>query len=81
MEEYRNISKFTGTSKEVGIAIGRSVGDRFHILSDPEVEQHNGLTGTVYSNIACPEQDIIRFAYDGFPAASQSEWKEVKWSW
>lgn len=51
------------------------------ILADSSVEQNNNLSGTVYSNITCPSKNLIWFAYDGFPAASKSNWKKVEWDW
>mgnify|MGYP000043472921 CR=1 FL=1 len=51
------------------------------ILADSKIEQNNNLSGTIYSNIACPSKDLIWFAYNGFPAASESDWKKVVWEW
>lgn len=51
------------------------------ILADSKVGQNNNLSGTVYSNIACPSMDLIWFAYNGFPAASESDWKKVVGEW
>jgi len=53
--------------------------DLISVLSNPNVEQDNGLYGTVYANIACPSTDEIYFACDGFPAASKSQWGLVDW--
>ncbi|TDP88950.1 acyl-CoA:6-aminopenicillanic acid acyl transferase [Halanaerobium saccharolyticum] len=51
------------------------------ILADSKVEQNNNLSGTVYSNIACPAENLIYFAYDGYPAASRSKWQKIEWDW
>ena len=55
--------------------------DLASILSNPNVEQNNGLYGTVYANIACPAIDEFYYACDDFPAASKSQWKLVDWNW
>lgn len=58
-----------------------SIKNMIDILADSEVEQNNNLSGTVYSNIACPAENLIYFAYDGYPAASRSKWQKVEWKW
>ena len=55
--------------------------DLIDILSDKGVEQNTKRSKTVYANVACPAQDLIWFAYDGFPAASQSSWEKLRWDW
>lgn len=57
-----------------------SVKDLISVLSNPNIEQNNGLHGTVYSNIACPATDELYYACDGFPAAS-GKWELVNWCW
>jgi len=54
--------------------------DLIDILADPDIEQDNGLYGTVYSNIACPAADEIYYACDDFPAASKSRWESISWN-
>ncbi|MFW6282147.1 MAG: hypothetical protein ACOC1O_05085 [bacterium] len=58
-----------------------SVENMISILADYRIEQNNNISGTVYSNIACPVKEQIWFAYDGFPAASESDWEKVEWEW
>jgi len=53
--------------------------DLISILSYPNIEQDNGLYGTVYANIACPATDKLYYACGGFPAASQSQWEFIDW--
>jgi predicted choloylglycine hydrolase len=43
------------------------------------VEKENGLSGTVYANIACPALDKIFYACDDFPAVSKGQWEAVVW--
>lgn len=47
------------------------------ILSDREVEQNLGVSGTVYANLACPSKDVYYYACNGFPAASGAAFEEV----
>ncbi|MDI9514813.1 MAG: C45 family autoproteolytic acyltransferase/hydrolase [Bacillota bacterium] len=51
--------------------------DFTRILSHPEVEQNLGVSGTVYSNLACPSKSLYYYACNGFPAASKSAFEEV----
>lgn len=51
------------------------------ILSNPRVEQNNGLSGTVYANVCCPAREEIWYAHDGFPAASKGTWDKIDWDW
>ncbi|SIR17794.1 C45 family autoproteolytic acyltransferase/hydolase [Halanaerobium kushneri] len=60
---------------------GLSLQKMIDILSNSEVEQNNNLSGTVYSNIVCPADNLIYFAYDGFPAASKGNWQKIEWEW
>jgi hypothetical protein len=53
--------------------------DLIKVLANPDIEQDKGLYGTVYSNLVCPSSDEIYYACDGFPAASESTWKNVSW--
>ncbi len=47
------------------------------ILADPEIEQNNGLRGTVYAAIACPALGLCTYACNGFPAASMAPFEEI----
>jgi hypothetical protein len=58
-----------------------SVKDMIDILADSKVEQNDILSGTVYSNVACPSENILWFAHDDFPAASKGNWRKIEWSW
>lgn len=51
--------------------------DFISILADPGVEQNNGLSGTVYANLACPSKGLYYYACNGFPAASKARFEEV----
>ena len=56
--------------------------DIIKILSNPKIEQHNNnYSGTVYSNVACPSKNIIWYAFNGFPASSNSNWQKIGWPW
>lgn len=59
----------------------KSITNPYHdlagILADPGVEQNNGLSGTVYANLACPARNIFYYACNGFPAASKARFEEV----
>lgn len=47
------------------------------ILADPEIEQKDGLRGTVYASVACPALGLYYYACNGFPAASVAPFEEV----
>jgi len=51
--------------------------DLVHVLSDPQIEQNLGESGTVYANLACPSKGLYYFACNGFPAASRAAFEEV----
>lgn len=51
--------------------------DLVSVLSDPEIEQNLGESGTVYANLACPSKGLYYFACNGFPAASRAVFEEV----
>ena len=53
-------------------------GDFIGVLADPIVED---LTGTVYSNVACPGTGEIWFGHGSLPAASTGKWQKVDWPW
>jgi hypothetical protein len=57
------------------------VKDLISVLSNPDVEQNNGLRGTVYANIACPFTGELYYACDDFPAASKGQWECIDWQW
>lgn len=51
------------------------------VLADDKVEQRGATYGTVYANLACPARNKLWYAYNDFPAASQSKWVEIKPQW
>jgi len=51
------------------------------LLADPEVEQNEDGSGTVFSAIACPATGEIWFTFGGYPAASHGRWEPVPWPW
>ena len=60
---------------------GFTVKDLINVLSNPNVEQDKGLSGTVYANVACPATGELYYACNGFPAASKSQWELINWNW
>jgi hypothetical protein len=50
-----------------------------HILSDPQVEQHQEGYGTVYANLCSPTLEKLWFTFGGFPAASRGNWQPIPW--
>lgn len=60
MNEYCNVTKFKGTSKEVGISIGRYIGDKFHDNIDKMIETIDKCYGLNYKKLESESMQWFR---------------------
>ncbi len=55
--------------------------DLIQILADDGVEKRDKDYGTVYANVACPNQRWLWYTLGGYPAASAGAWRALAWPW
>ncbi len=52
-----------------------------NILGNSGVEARGQDSGTVYSCVVCPKNDLVYYSADPFPAASRGVWEKIAWEW